>query len=388
MAVYGGAPYLLRRSRGFAPLPFEAHKKAQVPIFAAGGELKNTFCIASGDRLYLSPYIGDLTDIRSVDALDEARVRLTRLLEVSPQAAVCDLHPLYNSSSYARGLGLPVLAVQHHFAHIAACMAENGLDGEVIGVSFDGTGYGSDGGIWGGEFLRVSYKGFGRLGSLEPFALQGGDRAALEGWRPALSLLLAALGDKAAASKAALELGLCGEAELAAVLAALEGGVNCAPTTSAGRLFDAVSAILGICRSSSFEGEAAMALEFAASRCGGTPEQPIILPKIPFEISVRSMIKYIVGQRLAGGGVNALAAYFHTAAAQMVAAGCQRSRELTGLNRVALSGGCFQNLPLLGLCSASLEKAGFEVFCHAQVPPNDGGLALGQAAIATEHFQR
>jgi hydrogenase maturation protein HypF len=385
---YEGKPFMIRRSRGFAPLPFIAHRQAETPVFAAGGELKNAFCLASGDKLYLSPYVGDLTDLRSVAALDEARIRLSELLRITPRAAVCDLHPGYNSTAYTHSLGLPVLQVQHHFAHVAACMAENGLDGEMIGVAFDGTGYGTDGTVWGGEFLRVSFQGFERLGSLAPFPLQGGDLAAIQCWRPAVSLLNAAChGDTVRASKLALALGLCGETELSTVQAGLKNHVNCITSTSAGRLFDAVSALLAVKTVSTFEGEAAMALEFAVGEESAFPLETIVTAGKPFEIDIGSVIEYLVKERLAGAPAPLLAAQFHDAAAGMIAAGCKISRERTGLNRVALSGGCFQNLTLLALCEKKLQALGFEVYRHTQVPPNDGGIALGQAAIAIEHFK-
>ena len=388
-AVYAGSPYMLRRSRGFAPLPFTAHKKTNKAIFAAGGELKNTFCLAKGDKLYLSPYVGDLTDIKSISALDEARQQLSGLLDIKPQVVACDLHPGYNSTAYALSLGLPVLRVQHHFAHVAACMAENGLQGEVIGAAFDGTGWGSDGTVWGGEFLLTSYKGFERLGSLAPFTLQGGDRAATECWRSAVSLLLSAYrGDIRRTFRAAMELGLCGEAELGAVLTGVKNNINCIASTSAGRLFDAVSAILGIKTTSTYEGEAAVALEYEAREMAEFPLDISATDGKPFEIDTGNVIEYITERKIAGISASVLAAQFHDAAAGMIAAGCKRCRELTRLNRVVLSGGCFQNLYLLRLCEQKLKAAGFEVFRHAQVPPNDGSLALGQAAIAIEHFDR
>lgn len=388
MVVYNTMPLMHRRSRGYAPLPFSAVNAAAKPIFAVGGETKNSFCIASGDKYYLSPYVGDLTDISCIKALDEGRIRLSNILRINPQAAVCDLHPLYNSSVYARTLGLPLLEVQHHFAHIAACMVENKLQGEVIGVAFDGTGYGSDGTIWGGEFLRVSYGGFERLGCLEPYLLAGGDKAATEGWRPAVSLILAAYNnDIVKTKKVALDLRLCDEKSFDAQIFMLDRKINCVTTTSAGRIFDAVSNILGLRQSSTFEGEAAMSLEFAAGISSAYKYEPVIQGTNPFVLIMRSVIQYIIEQRLYGEDVSALSTAFHQSIAGMVATGCKKSREITGLNRVALSGGVFANLCLLALCKEALVTAGFEVFIHSLVPPNDGGISLGQAAIAAEYFK-
>ena len=386
VSLHGGGLFMIRRSRGFAPLPLLVPQRTSVPVFAAGGELKNTFCLAKSDHFYLSPYVGDLSDIRCVEALDAARRRMQRLLEIEPQAAACDLHPGYNSTAYAGSLGLPVIPVQHHFAHIVSCMAENGLSGEVLGAAWDGTGYGTDGTIWGGEFLRASYEGFERLGSMEPFMLAGGDRAAEEGWRPAAALLSDVYGGDA--PRIARELGLCEGEKLDAQFAMLRAGINCIRTTSAGRLFDAVSAILGLRRSSTFEGEAAMALEHAAGPDDG-PEWKIPFPPAkPFAIGTRDVIRYIVDGRLRGVTAETLAARFHEAAAEMVTAGLLRCREQTGIGRAVLSGGCFQNLRLLRLCVKKLGAAGFDVYTHSQVPPGDGGIALGQAAAAAAYLNR
>ena len=386
VALHGGGLFMIRRSRGFAPLPLIVPQSAPTPVFAAGGELKNTFCLTKGDHFYLSPYVGDLSDARCVDALDAARRRMQRLLEIEPQAVACDLHPGYNSTAYAKSLGLPAIPVQHHFAHIVSCMAENGLSGEVLGAAWDGTGYGTDGTIWGGEFLRASYEGFERLGCIEPFRLAGGDRAAEEGWRPAAALLSDVYGG--GAPRVAWELGLCDGDRLDVQFAMLGAGLNCVWTTSAGRLFDAVSAILGLRRSSSFEGEAAMALEHAAGPDDGPEWEIPILTGKPFAIGTRNVIKYIVDGRLHGAAAETLAAQFHEAAADMVTVGLMRCREQTGIGRAVLSGGCFQNLRLLRLCVEKLRTAGFDVYTHSQVPPGDGGIALGQAAAAAAYLRK
>ena len=387
VSVYDGKTYMIRRSRGYAPMPLTGPVKSRRSIFAAGGELKNTFCLVSDDRYYMSPYIGDLGDLRTVTALDEAKCRLCTLLRMTPRAAACDLHPGYNSTAYALGLGLPVLKVQHHFAHILSCMTENGLEGEAIGVAFDGTGYGPDGSVWGGEFLKVSYRGFERLGKLSPFTLQGGDLAAKECFRPAYALLRGALGPERA-KKTALGLGLCGEDTLAAIEAATRKEINCHVTTSAGRLFDAAAALLNIKNRSTFEGETAMALETAAE-AAGEYEYPRALKLTQgreFEIDVYDVIQYIMAKRVAGEDSGRLASQNQDAAAKAAAEGCAECRRRTGLNRVALSGGCFQNLSLLARSVELLREKGFEVYTHCLVPANDGGIALGQAAAAASYF--
>jgi hydrogenase maturation protein HypF len=381
-SVYNNKIYMMRLSRGYSPLPFKTNGAAsQKQILAVGGELKNSFCLAKGELMYMSPYVGDLTDLRCVDALDEARLKLQRLLQISPQTVVCDLHPGYNSVSYARGLGLPVLQVQHHFAHIASCLAENNITDEVIGVAFDGTGYGTDGTLWGSEFLKASFKGFERLGSLESFSLAGGDSASAEGYRPAVALLLQYVQKNVL--ETALKLELCSEEQFNATRLMINNNINCVKTTSAGRLFDAVSALLGIKASSTFEGEAAMALEFAAQNISSDKFEfeAEIKEGLPFALKTDRIIKYIVDNRIAGGTKQLLAWQFHEALSQIVTAGCLKCCEITGIKKVALSGGVFQNLLLLNLCEQKLTKCGFEVILHSKVPPNDGGIALGQAAI-------
>jgi hydrogenase maturation protein HypF len=387
VASDGGVPRMVRRSRGYAPSPLIGPTVSKTEIFAAGGELKNTFCLVSDDRYYLSPYIGNLGDLRSVEALGSARERLCRLLRITPHAAACDLHPGYNSTAYALGLGLPTIRVQHHFAHILSCMTENGLGGEVIGAALDGTGLGPDGTVWGGEFLKVSCRGFKRLGSLSPYTMQGGDLAAAECFRPAYALLRGTLGEDAA-GKTARELGLCPEETLAMLRGATNAGINCSVTTSAGRFFDAAAALLGLKSRSSFEGEAATALEAEAEKYGESayPRGIKLLQNEKFEINIYDVIQYIVTRRLAGDDAGMLAAQFHDAAAKAVLAGCEECRRRTGLGRVALSGGCFQNLLLLSRTRALLEGSGFEVYTHSLVPANDGGLALGQAAAAAAYF--
>lgn len=376
MSLYLQKPYMLRRSRGFAPLPVTFVKKGERSVFAVGGELKNTFCLTSRDKLYLSAFVGDLTDMRSIAALDEARRHLSKLLRIAPEIAVCDLHPGYNSTAYAKSLGLPVLEVQHHFAHIASCMAENKLDGEVIGVAFDGAGYGLDAAVWGGEFLKVSYSGFERLLSIRPFVLAGGDAAARQGFRPAVGLLLASCGAEVA-REMALSLGICSDSQFSAQAGLIKSGVNCTASTSVGRLFDAASAILGLKLISTYEGEAAAALETAAEDFN---DKNGIYGELP-DLDTNDIIRFIAQRRLAGDSAASLAYYFHAALAKVVADGCIKCRESTGLNRVALSGGVFANRLLLQMCREALATAGFEVFCHHLVPCNDGGIALGQAAI-------
>jgi hydrogenase maturation protein HypF len=389
MAFYMGKPYMVRRSRGYAPLPFIMSKKYSSKVLAVGGELKNTFCLSTNDLFYPSPYIGDLADLRSVKALGEAIKRMEQLLEIEPQAVACDMHPRYNSTMLAKEMGLPVIEIQHHYAHIVSCMAENDWQGcDVIGVSFDGTGYGTDGTIWGGEFLLSSYRGFERLGSIMPFRQAGGDISSKEGWRIAVSMLYDALGTKEAVTEANKVLKLCDEENLKMQFMMLDKNINCVKSTSAGRLFDAVSAILGIRRASTFEGEASMALEFAADSGAKAVAEPSISQNGDiFALDTNAVIKALYEGRRNGMDISGLAGGFHSALAQMILAGCRLCREKNGVNTAALSGGVFQNMLLMDKCRKLLEADGFTVLIHSLVPPNDGGIALGQAVVAAEKLE-
>ena len=262
MDFYKNEPYMIRRSRGYAPLPFMTSVDWKGQVLAVGGELKNTFCIGVDSRFYPSPYVGDLEDLRTVKALQETIHRFQTLLEVEPQVVVCDLHPKYNSTVVAESLGYPMLQVQHHYAHILSCMTENDCQEPVIGVSFDGTGYGTDGTIWGGEVLLADYQDFTRFGSITPFLQIGGDASAKEGWRIAVSMIYGYTKDREKAWKIIEKLGLCSEQESKVQFTMADRKINAVMSTSAGRLFDAVSAILGIRRQSSFEGEAVCSRSF------------------------------------------------------------------------------------------------------------------------------
>ena len=393
MEYFRGAPYMIRRSRGYAPLPVPVTGDFRGSVLGIGGELKNTFCAGRHDLFYLSPYIGDMADLRTVRALRESVDRLNSLLEIKPEVVVCDPHPMYNSSRTAEELGLPVLKVQHHYAHILSCMAENDYTQEVIGVSFDGTGFGTDGTIWGGEFLLCDLDGFRRIGHVRSFIQAGGDASAREGWRIAAAMIRRLFGSRAPEILATLS--LCSEPERKALDFTLDRKINCVESTSAGRLFDAVSAILGICRTSSFEGEAAMSLQHTAERF--TPDPGTIAPlheafpiweKDEFLIPTEHLVKKAVQSALDRWSPEKSAYLFHADLAEMIGAGCCSARERTGCSVCALSGGVFQNTLLLEMCLNKLEKNGFRVLRHSFVPPNDGGIALGQALYGMNWLKR
>ena len=391
MDFYKGEPYMIRRSRGYAPLPFMVSTPYRGQVLAIGGELKNSFCIGVDNRFYPSPYVGDLEDLRTVKTLQETVGRLETLLEVEPEIVCCDMHPKYNSVMVAEELGLPVVKVQHHYAHILSCMAENDCAEQVIGVSFDGTGYGTDGTIWGGEILLADLHGFERTGSVMPFLQIGGDASSKEGWRIAVSLVYGMTGDREKAAEIIEKLALCTKQEANVQFTMADRKINAVMSTSAGRLFDGVSAILGICSKSTFEGEASMALEFAAEGYKETlPEKSKqrILESDRLLLNTESLIKEIMNRRLNGEDSGRLAYFFHQELAYQIIDACVQIRQQHGCNKVALSGGVFQNRLLLELTDHGLKDQGFEVLKHQLVPPNDGGIALGQAVYAMEYLEK
>lgn len=392
---FEGKPYMIRRSRGYAPLPV-LRSGGGGQVLAIGGELKNTFCVGSGELLYPSPYVGDLEDLRTVQALEETIGRFETLLEARPRLVACDLHPRYHSTAVAEEQGIPLLRVQHHYAHILSCMAEHDWHRPVLGVSLDGTGYGTDGTIWGGELLLAEEKRFRRLGHITPFLQTGGDRSAREGWRIALSLLYQITGDRRETLDLAQRLNLCDQQSANVLLTMADRKLNSVRSTSAGRLFDGVSALLGIRRASTFEGEAATALEFAAEAFQETGA-PLGEPELglPFaeteagvlELNTLGLVQELLRRRLAGEDPGALALRFHEGLARQITAACVRAREQTGLDTVALSGGCYQNLLLLERTVRGLRAQGFRVLTHSLIPPNDGGIALGQAVAAMARLE-
>ena len=385
MDWFDGKPYMIRRSRGFAPLPVMVSKKARLQSLAIGGELKNTFCIGKNELLYLSSYIGDMADIRTVYALRESVGRMQELLETRAEKCVCDMHPKYNTVTVAQETGLPLVRLQHHYAHILSCMAENDCDEKLIGVSFDGTGYGTDGTIWGGEILLCDTHSFERAGSIKPFRQVGGDASSKEGWRIAVQLIRDSFGDDA--QLVCEKLSLCDEKTFRLQSVMADKGINTVTSTSAGRLFDAVSAILGIRRSSTFEGESSMCLEFAAERFekqqAECEKTAVRIDGSGFEtIDTTSLAGEIARRFIDGEGADKLAFVFHVSLADGIVKCCESISRKTGVKKCALSGGVFQNKLLLRLTKQQLEALGFEVLIHSLVPANDGGIALGQAYYA------
>lgn len=385
---------ILRRARGYAPqvIRWSDGLAARVlgPILAVGGHLKNTVALLTGNRVVLSQHLGDLSTVEADRAFRQAVGDLQELLRVSPQALACDLHPDYRSTAFARALSealsVPLVPVQHHHAHVASCMAEHRLDGEVLGIAWDGAGYGGDGQVWGGEFLIASYRQFSRFAHLQPFRLPGGEAAMRNPTRSAASILWELMGEEM--EKLSLPSWNVTDDKRAQLATLLRSGIASPWTTSMGRLFDAVASLTGLCRQTSFEGQAAMAVQFAAEReaeAGGATVEGYPMDLAPSDgleakwiVDWRPMINALLDDLRVGHRPELIAIRFHVGLVN----GIVRVAQVAGLPRVVLTGGCFQNRLLLSLVRRRLEEAGFTVYRHALVPPNDGGLSLGQAVVA------
>lgn len=381
------APRLIRRSRGYVPLAIRLPVAASRPVLACGGDLKSAFALVRGREAFMSQHVGDLTHERAFRAWADALGHLRRLLDVTPVVVAHDLHPAYRSTVYARALeGVERIAVQHHHAHVASCLADNGVDRRVIGVAWDGTGHGADGHAWGGEFLVADLAGFARAGHLEYVPLPGGDRAAREPWRMAAAFLQAAYGE----AMHDLDLAFVRRLDRAAwrlLGQAIARGLNAPLTSSAGRLFDAVASLLGVRDRVGFEAQAAMELEaLAGPRADRTYPTAVVEHDAMLVVRTPDIVRGVVEDLVRRTPPAAIAARFHATLADVLVQVCRRIRERTGLDAVALSGGVFQNAWLLESAVAGLAAAGFEVYSHRQVPANDGGLALGQAAVAARRL--
>lgn len=376
---YSGRVSPIRRARGFTPEPIRVPWKNQ-PVLATGAELKNTFCLARDNYAFVSPHIGDLKNYETQQAYEQTVAHYERLFRMKPELIVHDLHPDYQSTRYAleraESETLPIFGVQHHHAHIAACMAEHGLpaDTRVIGFSFDGTGYGTDGVIWGGEVLAAGYRDFTRSYHLDYIRMPGGDLAVKEPWRMAFAWLHKVGYDW---QRPFRKTGLAGRFE--SIRQQLETGINAPLTSSMGRLFDAVAALVGLRGEVSYEGQAAIDLENRASTCEEKAYRFEITDTAFFADPV---ICGILADLKAGVRVGQIAARFHNGVAHLVLDLALQIKRREGLTDVVLSGGVWQNMTLLTAVSRSLEAAGFQVYTHHQVPANDGGISLGQIAVA------
>jgi hydrogenase maturation protein HypF len=387
--VAGGAPTIIRRARGYAPYPIHLSFESP-PVLAVGPQMKNTFCLAEGHRAFVSQHIGDLDSVESLDHF-EATIALYRsLFHINPTLVAHDLHPDYVSTTYAHRLaaeGLNARAVQHHHAHIVSCMVENQASGPVIGVAFDGSGFGTDEHIWGGEFLVCDASSSRRAAHLEYLPLPGGDAAILRPYRIAAAYVATLLVEERLRQSRALT-GAFADDELRALLRQLATGFNTPLTSSMGRLFDAVAALAGVRTAIDYDGQAAIELEMQAHRHTG----PGVSDRYRFGIDpttegwlvrIAPVLDAVLRDLADGAPVPLVAASLHEAVADMTVDLCRLISRDTGLETVALSGGVFQNRLLLEMIPARLTQAGFRVLRHVQLPSNDGCVSLGQAAIAT-----
>jgi hydrogenase maturation protein HypF len=384
----GKQEVLIRRSRGYAPQPISVAAPFVQPVLASGAHLKNTFCLGKDRHAFMSHHIGDLENYETWDSFVKGIEHFKSLFAVEPSLIAHDLHPEYLSTKYARGVdGVTKIAVQHHHAHIASCMAEHGLEGPVIGVAFDGLGYGGDGTIWGGEFLVAKLSGYERRAHLRAVPLAGGDRAIREPWRMALSYLRDALGTDP------ISVGLPGwdgipEKKIAIVSSMMERGLNTVQTSSCGRLFDAVASIMSLRHEVNYEGQAAIELERVVLE-GISEGYPFEIGSTsPWEIDMRPAIERLVREIQMKTSLGLMAAKFHNTLVAVIVEVCRRLSDADGLNLVCLSGGTFQNAHLLGRIVPALRNSGFAVYLNRKVPTNDGGIALGQAAVANAIVQQ
>lgn len=374
-AAMSGTVRVLRRSRGYVPSPVKMPFDV-TGIFAAGAELSSCFCLGKGNRAYLSQHIGDLKNKETMDFYEETYARFCKIFRTTPELAVSDLHPDYLSTRFASALTLETLSVQHHHAHIASCMAENGLQEPVIGLAFDGTGYGTDGHIWGSEFMVCDYGDFTRMAHFSYMPMPGGDHAAEDPWRMGLSLLFQVYGDDLLSLDLPF-LEQTGRKKAAAVVQALAKNINCPLSSGAGRLFDAVAAITGVCNQALFHAEAPMRLESVID-----PAEQGRYDYTLHTLSFLPAIQQICQEVMNNVPVSAISARFHNTIAAASLATVDRISKETGISKVVLSGGSFQNKYLFERMVSDLQSAGFTVITHRQVPCNDGGLALGQLVVA------
>lgn len=389
-----GLPRIIRRSRGYAPMPVFL-RKACPSVLAVGGELKNTLCVLKDERAFLSQHIGDLENLETLSFFEECVTHLRHILDIDPVAIVHDMHPDYLSTQWTlKQSEIPLIQVQHHHAHIASCLAENGRDERVIGLSLDGTGYGSDGHIWGGEVLICDLKSFERAAHFSYKKMPGGGLAIREPWRMAVSYLHSIYVRQFGDSQVKDFVRWLGpipllseipEEHIATIVQMMQKGINSPLTSSLGRLFDGVAAIIGLREHVAYEGQAAIELEMGMNHLPDKPSErygfDLDLNQSPILVNPDAVILAIIDDLKKGIATGIISYKFHTALIQIFLDICHNLREQTQLNVVALSGGCFQNRFLLERLMAQLRSSGFDVLSHSQVPTNDGGLALGQAVL-------
>lgn len=385
LKIINGDNVFFRRSRGYVPHPLILDFKLK-EVLALGGELKNTISFSKENYVFLSQYLGDLKSVETLDFLKESIKNLERIFRVNPEIIACDLHPDYLSTQYAEEIGakkgLKVVKIQHHHAHIVSCMTENNIKEKVIGVAYDGTGYGDDGKIWGGEFLLCDLKEYLRVGHLKYYPLPGGDKAIAEPWRMAYSYLYSIYGPKVKTLDIDFNHRMDYD-KLSIIEKMIDKNINSPLTSSCGRLFDAASSLIGIRDEISYEGQAAMELEsFCASGIKERYNFCIFKEGDELIIDPQEIFVDIIKDLKEGIDKKVIAAKFHNTIAGFTLNLCVKIRENSGINKIALSGGVFQNKYLTEKVVSLLEDKGFKVYTQSKVPPNDGGISLGQAVVA------
>lgn len=384
--IFLGGEYPVRRARGYAPYPVRIDPPSPVEVLAVGAELKNTFCFLRREHAFLGQHIGDMETREVLDHFESALHAVRRLFSLRPQVLATDLHPDYLSTQWAAEQPLPRIGVQHHHAHIAACMADNGIRGEVIGVAWDGTGYGEDGTSWGGEFLVCDESRYRRAAHLYQYPMPGGDVCTRHLHRMAAGALFRLLEDRGHVWEVFHNLFEVGEDEAAALAFQLERGHNAPLTSSAGRLFDVVAAVTGLRYEAGYEGQAACELEAAARNATGEYEWVLEDSARPWVIDTRPILEGVLSDLDRGEDRGDIAGRFHATLSTVIVRTCLELSRSTGLDRVALSGGVFQNLRLAGATVDGLEREGLRAHVHRRVPCNDGGISLGQAVVASSRW--
>ena len=376
-------PIVLRRGRGYVPFPVRLGMSVR-PVLALGGQTKNTVCLTSGTNAFVSEHLGDLEDAAALEYFKRAAEHLMELFQTRPEALACDLHPDYLSTRWGRELAdrmeLPLVQSQHHWAHVVSCMAEHAADGPVLGLACDGAGLGDDGTIWGCELLRCDYTGYQRLGHLRYMPMPGGDMAVSQPWRMGMAYLHAAYGEQADELIARLYSGEIAQ-RWPMLRQMIERDLNCPRTSSAGRLFDVVASLLGVCQEATYEGQPAMMLEGVAD-CSRNPDMQFDITADGLVMDPSPLIRMAVDRRLEGAGTDEIAGLFHGGFTAMLAQAAQMACEREGLDSVALSGGTFANRLLVEALAQTLRDVGLQVLLHRALPPGDGCLSLGQAVIA------
>ncbi|MDD5448091.1 MAG: carbamoyltransferase HypF [Actinomycetota bacterium] len=388
VTTFEGEVYPVRRARGYAPYPISLASPSKVEVLALGGELKNTLCLLRGEHAFLSQHIGDMESTDEVEHFNEALATIKRLFSLEPTLVACDLHPDYMTTSMAEEMCLPIVRVQHHHAHVASCMADNRFQGRVIGVAWDGTGYGEDHTVWGGEFLLSDSADFQRVAHLFTYPMPGGEAAIEKPYRMAIGILSRVFESEGRAFDFIRRVRKIDEAEAEAISWQLSSGFNTPMTSSAGRLFDAVSEMLGIRCEAEYEGQAAAELEAVAEDVSDFYETPLISEGEMLVLDTREAFQGIARDIEKSVDATTVAGKFHATMAEFIVKTCVLLSEQTGISDVALSGGVFQNKLLLRKVLEGMREKGLTPMIHRRVPTGDGGISLGQAVIAAQRFEK